>query len=250
MDRGRAGVPEHRLADGRHRPLHCLRRARQLGRLARPGPGGPRLGRAPRAGPRRAPGGRRHGSGPRRGALRRLPGADGADRPDLGSLVARDPGDPVPVACGRDDPRHRLLGRRQRPPPTRRLPLPSGPARPRAGDGLHPRRRLDDRRQARAGQADDVRARRPGLGLRRHQLPAEPEGDLAGPHRRRQARRRLGEGEHRRVRRRPLLRRGQWGVGGWAPVRAAGPQRRRPCLPARVRGAGHLACRPASPSTG
>ncbi len=42
-----------------------------------------------------------------------LPGAHRADRTDVGSLVARDPRHPDPVARDRGDPRHRLLGRRQ-----------------------------------------------------------------------------------------------------------------------------------------
>ena len=79
-----------------------------------------------------------------------------------------------------------------------------------------------------------------GLGVRRHQLPPEPQGDLARPHRRRQAGGGVGQGAHRRVRRRPLVRRGQWGLGRRAPVRAARAERRRPGVPARVRGRRHL----------
>ena len=40
-----------------------------------------------------------------------------------------------------------------------------------------------------------------GLGLRRDQLPAQPALDLARPHRRRQARDRVDQRTHRRVRR-------------------------------------------------
>ncbi len=124
--------------------------------------------------------------------------------------------------------------------PPRHLPFPPRPAREGAGDGVRPRRRMGHRRQARAGQADDVRAGGPGLGLRRHQLPAQPEGHLARPHRRREARPRLGQGTRRRIRRRPRLRRDQRGLGRRPPLRAGGAHRRGPGVPARLRGGGHL----------
>ena len=62
---------------------------------------------------------------------------------------------------------------------------------------------------------------------------------LAGPHRRREAGDRLGEGAHRRVRRRPRVRRGHRRLGRRSPVRPrrAHPQRSR--VPARLRGRRH-----------
>ena len=56
-----------------------------------------------------------------------------------------------------------------------------------------------------AGHPDDARAGPAGLGVRRHQLPAEPQGHLARPHRRLQAGGGLGPGAHRRVRGRPRV---------------------------------------------
>ena len=95
---------------------------------------------------------------------------------------------PVPLPGDPPDPQHRLrgatgiyrhrldiIGRRRR------------PADGRTGARLHPRRGVDHRRQARAGHPDDARAGRAGLGLRGHQLPAQPQGHLARPRRRLQA---------------------------------------------------------------
>ena len=48
-----------------------------------------------------------------------------------------------------------------------------------------------------------------GLGLRVHRLPRQPAAHLARPHRRRQTGAGLGQGEHRRLRRRPRFHRDQ-----------------------------------------
>ena len=193
--------------------------ARRLGGVARARRRHRRLGRPPRARYCGAPGRRRQHRRPRRGAHRCLPGSDRADGADVGPLVARHPRHPAQVAGGAGDLQHRLLGRRPRAPQVGHLPLTPHPDREGARHGVHPRRRLGHRRQAGAGQADDVRAGRPGLGLRGHQLPVEPEGHLAGSHRRRKTGGGVGQGAHRGVRRRSLFRRGQRGVG------------RRPSLP-------------------
>ena len=65
---------------------------------------------------------------------------------------------------------------------------------------------LGHRQQGAAGHAAHGPPGRPGLGLRVDQLPAQPPGHLARPHRRREAGARLGQGQHRRPRRRPRLR--------------------------------------------
>ena len=249
LDRRRAGLSERPLATGRHRALHPLRRALELGRLVGSGRGGGGLGGSDRSRHRRPPGCGRHRRRLDRGAFRRLSRPPGADRADLGPLVEGDSCHPVPVAGRRRHTQHRLLGRREQTAPPRRLPVPAGSPGEGAGHGVHPRRRLDDRREARAGKADDVRARRPGLGLRGHQLPAEPEGNLAGSHRRRQARRVLGQGAHRRVRRRCFFRSGQRWIGGRTSVRPARPDRGRPRRSNRVSSRPTRPCRRLSPST-
>ncbi len=114
--------------------------------------------------------------------------------------------------------------------------------RARGGPGarLHPRRGLGHRRQAGAGHPDDARARPAGLGVRLHQLPPEPPGHLAGPHRGRQAGGGLGPSAHRRVRRRSRVRRRLRGIGRGPPLRPAGPHPGRPRVAARLRGPRHL----------
>ena len=90
----------------------------------------------------------------------------------------------------------------------------------RAGAAADPRRRLDDRRQVAAGPPAHAAPRRRGLGVRREQLPAQPEGDVPRPPRRLQAGPRVGPRAHRRVRRRPRLRRGHRRLGRRPPRRA------------------------------
>ena len=80
-------------------------------------------------------------------------------------------------------PRPRLLGRWRPGPPTRCLPVATGPGRRRVrpqgtGHGLRPRRGMGHRRQARAGQTHDVRAGHPRLDLCGGQLPLEPDGHV------------------------------------------------------------------------
>ena len=137
----------------------------------------------------RRPGGRRHSTRPPGGPMR----AEGVDlSPAWAVVVAGGAGRPLPVRPDPPDPQHRLRGRRDLPPQARRPRAPGRSADGGPGAPLHPRRRLGDRRQAGAGDPDDARAGRTGLGVRGHQLPAEPQGDLAGPHRRLQAGDRLG----------------------------------------------------------
>ena len=66
----------------------------------------------------------------------------------------------------------------------------TGRARPAAG----PRRRVVGRRQGAPGPPADEPDGRQGLGLRGDQLPPLPARRVAGAHRRRQARHRLGQG--------------------------------------------------------
>ena len=67
---------------------------------------------------------------------------------------------------------------------------------------LHPRRGVGHRGQARAGAPPPARAGPPRLGDGDHQLPPEPSGHVARPHRGLQARPGLGARPHRGVRRR------------------------------------------------
>ena len=62
---------------------------------------------------------------------------------------------------------------------------------------------------------------------------------LARPHRRRQARHRLGQGQHRRLRRRPGLPRHHRRLGRRSPDGPGRADPRRPGLPARLRGRRH-----------
>ena len=98
---------------------------------------------------------------------------------------------------------HRLLGRRELPAQARHPDPSVGDARAGPGPRLHPRWGVGHRGQAAAGHPDDPRAGPARLGVRGHQLPAQPPGHLAGPHRRLQAGRGLGARAHRRVRGRP-----------------------------------------------
>ena len=67
-----------------------------------------------------------------------------------------------------------------------------------------------------------------------------PETHLARPHRRRQARAGVDQGEHRRIRRRPRLRRDHRRFGGRASVRAGRADTQRPAVAAGFRGRRHL----------
>ena len=67
-----------------------------------------------------------------------------------------------------------------------------------------------------------------------------PAQHLARPHRRRQAGAGLGQGEHRRLRRRSGLRRDQRRFGRRAPHRVGRADRQRPPVPARIRRCRHL----------
>ena len=73
------------------------------------------------------------------------------------------------------------------------------------------------------GRAADGPPRRAGLGVRHRQLPAVAAGHLARPHRRREAGARVDQGEHRRARRRPRLRRHHRRLGR-RPPRARSPR--------------------------
>ena len=86
------------------------------------------------------------------------------------------------------------------------------------------------------GQAEPLMAHlaERGLGVRHRQLPPVAAGDVARPHRRRQAGAGVDEGDHRRARRRSRLRGDHRRLGRRAPVvarRAHAPRRR---LPARA----------------
>ena len=94
--------------------------------------------------------------------------------------------------------------------------------------------------RARAGHPAAQPPRQLRLGRLQHRLPAQPAGDLPRPHRRRQAGDRLGARARRRVRRRPGLRLHHRRLGRRPPARAGGADRRRPRLPARLRGRRHL----------
>ncbi len=85
--------------------------------------------------------------------------------------------------------------RTARPPqPPRRLPAPRGEPEQPTGTGppADPRRRLGHRGQEPAGTAAHAAPGRRGLGVRRDQLPPEPEGDVARAPGRLQARARRG----------------------------------------------------------
>ena len=86
----------------------------------------------------------------------------------------------------------------------------------------------------------DESVRRTRLGLRVDRLPGQPPAHLARPHRRRQARAGVGQGAHRRIRRRPRLRGDHRRLGRRASVRAGRADARRPAVPARFRGRRHL----------
>ena len=79
------------------------------------------------------------------------------------------------------------------------------------------RRRLGDRHAPSAGLPADEPPGRTRLDLRLDGLPGQPAQHLARPHRRRQAGAGVGQGEHRRVRRRPRLRGDHRRLGGRAP---------------------------------
>ena len=189
------------------------------------------------------PGGRRARGRPRRRARRRVPQPhgprDGAapeqpDHPPAG-------GEPrAPAAAPLRHDARRLLRGDGSPQPARRVaPGRPPPRRQGAGAGAGARRGVDHGQQGAAGRGAHGPPRRAGLGVRGGQLPALAEGHLARPHRRREAGAGLGEGAHRRVRRRPRLRGHHRRLGRRAPVvaRRAHPERRR--LPARVRGRRH-----------
>ena len=132
--------------------------------------------------------------------------------------------------------------------------------------GPHPRvnfadiwRRRDLPRDGKAPVLLQVPGGAWSIGMRRPQAypPAEPHGrtragcvsidyrvspppHLARPHRRRQARAGLDQGAHRRVRRRPRLRRDHRWLGGRAPLCIGRPDARRSAVPARFRGCRHV----------
>ena len=97
-----------------------------------------------------------------------------------------------------------------------------------------------DRHAPTAGLSAAEPPRRTRLGMRVDRLPGQPPAHLARSHRRRQARAGLDQGTHRRIRRRPRLRRDHRRFGGRPPVRAGGPDTGRPAVPARIRGRRHL----------
>ena len=66
-----------------------------------------------------------------------------------------------------------------------------------SGPGADPRRRMDDGKEGGAGGAAHGPPGGAGLGLRHRQLPALAPGDLAGPHRRREAGPGLDQGHDR-----------------------------------------------------
>ena len=68
--------------------------------------------------------------------------------------------------------------------------------------------------------------RRTRVGLRVDRLPGQSRAHVAGPHRRRQACAGLDQGAHRRVRRRPRLRRDHRRFGRRPSLRAGGPDPR------------------------
>ncbi len=137
------------------------------------------------------------------------------------------------------DPEHQLRRIRQRQPPGHLATSRSRSERKGAGAVPDPRRRLDDGKQTRTGPSVDEPPRRAGLDLRGDQLPAQPAQHLARPHRRRQARPRVGQGAHRRVRRRPRLHRHHRRFGRRPPVVAGGADAQRPTVPARIRRCRH-----------
>ena len=87
-----------------------------------------------------------------------------------------------------------------------------------AGAAAGARRRVDDRHAPTAGLPADEPPRRARLGVRVDRLPRQPAAHLARPHRRRQARAGVDQGAHRRIRRRPRLRRDHRRLGGRPPV--------------------------------
>ena len=120
----------------------------------------------------------------------------------------------------------------------RRDDLPRDAAR--AGARADAGRRLDDRQQAAPGLPVDEPPRRTRLGVRRDQLPAQPAPPLAGAHRRRQARDRLGARAHRRLRRRPGLPRPHRRLGRRPSLIAGRAHPERPAVATGLRGRRHL----------
>ena len=119
-----------------------------------------------------------------------------------------------------DAARRSACGRTSGPPPVREegghRPLRSAPrastsptsgaARPAArrqgaGPAAGAGRRMGDRHAPPAGLSADEPPGRTRVGLRVDRVPRQPPEHLARPHRRRQARAGLGQGEHRRLRR-------------------------------------------------
>ena len=111
----------------------------------------------------------------------------------------------------------------------------------RPGAAARARRRVVDRRQGAPGHPADAAHGRPRLGVRDDQLPPQPTRPVPRPHRRREAGHRLGPRARSGVRCRPVLRRGHRRVGRRAPRGARRTDARRPGVPARVRGRGHVA---------
>ncbi len=110
----------------------------------------------------------------------------------------------------------------------------------RAGAAAGARRRLDDRQQGPAGHPADAAHGRQGLGLRGDQLPARSARPVPGARHRREAGDRLDPRAHRGVRRQPRLHRHHRRLGRRPPRRAGRADRRRPGVPARLRGRRHL----------
>ena len=144
-----------------------------------------------------------------------------------------------PPVCREDE---RGVLRSARPgQPGRHLAAPRPAARRQgAGAGAGARRRVDDRDAPPAGLSADEPPRRARLGLRVAGLPGVPGAHLARSHRRRQAGAGLGQGKHRRLRRRPEFRCDHRRVGRRPPVRAGRPDPERPQIPAGLRRRRHL----------
>ena len=120
----------------------------------------------------------------------------------------------------------------------RRADLPARRPRPRAAAGA--RRGVGDRDAPTAGLPADGRAGRTRLDLRLDGLPGQSAQHLARPHRRRQAGAGVGQGEHRRLRRRPRLRGDHRRFRGRPPDRAGGADAERSAVATGFRGRRHV----------
>ncbi len=230
---GAAAAPP-RLAARGHCPVRLGGGVRRVAGMDRPRGHRGLLARAPRrlhAGPK----GRGHRrAGPDHRARCRLPEPHRARSPGAARSPPAPRRDPPPVHGAppqRGARPRRLLWIARAAQPARRLPA-QGPADgvPRHHPG--PRRGLGDRRQEPAGAPARAPPRRAGLGVRLHQLSPQPASHLPRSDPRREAGHRLGEGEHRRARRRSRVRRHHGRLGGRAPRGAGGAHARRRRAPA------------------